>query len=704
MKANSAHSPLLIWLVGLATFALLAAVDILRYVPPLPPMLPFYLKLPVGIPGRAEPLVATGGFRTGSVLQVYFQDEQTIYFSHLANGQEVVSPRITYRPGLAYPCRLEMPALATAGTAPTAKTGILRLVVNDQDVIRHEVNLTPGNRNCVYFGENPVAGVSFGKQFNGEMILPDGPKLQGGASGLFSRQARLRSWLNHHGWHLLPILAASAGAVWLTRRFLPRRIADLPIRTLLGRLTKNSHAWFAAGVLANGIAFSWVLTSGNFSFIYPDAFGAFYDFQAQSLLAGRWDVPEEALGGEAFKVGGKIYGYFGPTPALLRVPFVLTGLGFGLLTRSFLLSYFVAVLFGTYALLRHVTRLMRGADASPAPGLVLLALCATGFGSTLLFLASRAYGYHEALLCGVATAVWSGYFSLRHLATPATRWWVTALVLGTLSVQARPPTGLFALCLLGAVALVQLVAQRSTRSGWRTPLTVGVLAVAGLMSLQGVAYLKFGTFDGAPLQYHVQYTPERIAQFDGKKFHLANLPTNLAAYVSSPGFIVSPRFPYFRFKPVVADRSSAKIDIHEPAAAIPGAMAGLVVLTAFGCASCFGFQSCRPPMVVVGLATLPLLTCLLTFAAISHRYTADFCPPLIIAAMFGVAFIDAKTGIRRVAAIVCVCAATAFSSVLTLGLSLHFQSEVVWGVPDEVHESHRQWGERVDKFFSVPTR
>jgi hypothetical protein len=46
----------------------------------------------------------------------------------------------------------------------------------------------------------------------------------------------------------------------------------------------------------------------------------FYDAQAQSLLHGHIDVPAPAIDREAFVRNGKYYGYFGPTPALLRIP------------------------------------------------------------------------------------------------------------------------------------------------------------------------------------------------------------------------------------------------------------------------------------------------------------------------------------------------------------------------------------------------
>src|SRR5688572_15710864 len=142
-------------------------------------------------------------------------------------------------------------------------------------------------------------------------------------------------------------------------------------------------------------------------------------------------------------------------------------------------------------------------------------MLATGGGSTLLFLGSRVYVYHEAILCGIAFALWSGYFSLRYLESPTRRWWIAALITGVLAVQARPPVGIFASFLLGVVAAKHVIVNSRARAQWRASFSIGVLTVCGLLSLPALAYLKFGTFDVAPVRYHVQYTPDRVARIDG---------------------------------------------------------------------------------------------------------------------------------------------------------------------------------------------
>ena len=117
------------------------------------------------------------------------------------------------------------------------------------------------------------------------------------------------------------------------------------------RGSHRANLAFTATALACLIAFGWLVTLGSFQFIAPDVFGSFYDHQAAVWLKGRWDVPEAALSGEAFVVEGKIFGYFGPTPSLMRLPLVALGLGFSQVTRLCMTLDFAACLVAAYALL-----------------------------------------------------------------------------------------------------------------------------------------------------------------------------------------------------------------------------------------------------------------------------------------------------------------------------------------------------------------
>src|SRR5260370_27525937 len=79
--------------------------------------------------------------------------------------------------------------------------------------------------------------------------------------------------------------------------------------------------WDFIAAALSMVLIAWMVTEGGSKF-FPVAgvLEGFYDAQAASLLHGRIDVPPESLGPEAFVHDGKSYGYFGPTPALARLP------------------------------------------------------------------------------------------------------------------------------------------------------------------------------------------------------------------------------------------------------------------------------------------------------------------------------------------------------------------------------------------------
>lgn len=472
--------------------------------------------------------------------------------------------------------------------------------------------------------------------------------------------------------------------------------------------TLATHRWFAGCAAVALLLFGTILTQGSGNLFTAEQFTDFYDHQAASLLQGRLDVPPEVITFEAFVHEGKSYGYFGLTPALLRLPFAAFHLGIGQLSRAYMLAYFAAMLVAGYLLLLEAGR--RRAVPVPRPWIVVLFVANAGVANTAFFLGSRAYIYHEAILCGVAFALWGVWATLRYLDDPRARWWVAALVTGVLSLHARPPTGLFALTVLGLAA-----GWRAYR-GWRdrataTPasgglagsLTVGLLAVLGVATFNGVSYLKFRTIEGCPLRLNVQYGTDRLARIDGKQFHLSNLPFSANAYLFQPYAQVSRYFPYVRPEsPRPADFPGAKIDMVEPMLGLPFAMPGLLLAAGLGFLGLrAGAAKDRPALLVVWLGVLPVGLSMFAAIAVCHRYTADFVPFLIAAAAGGGAALGHATGRVRFAAGLGLGAATLVAVPLNLALTLQHQGENVWGVPDAVRARYAGLRAQVDRWFGV---
>ena len=162
------------------------------------------------------------------------------------------------------------------------------------------------------------------------------------------------------------------------------------------------------GAALAAVLFTWMLLLGRLDLLHSEGLSGFYDAQAHALLGGHWDIPAGKLGFEAFLIDGKQYMYFGPFPALLRLPIAaVTDSLDGELTQLSMLLAFAVLMVATIRLLWRVRALVRP-DRSltrleqwAIGGFVLV----VGAGSVVMFLASRPVVYHEASLWGVALAV-----------------------------------------------------------------------------------------------------------------------------------------------------------------------------------------------------------------------------------------------------------------------------------------------------------
>ena len=105
---------------------------------------------------------------------------------------------------------------------------------------------------------------------------------------------------------------------------------------------------------------------GRLGFLSPAGMlEEFYDAQAQSLLEGRIDVPPDAIGPEAFVHDGKSYGYFGPTPALARLPLeVFMPAMYGRWSRASMLAASLLAMLSVLLFFRRLERHL-GLDGHP---------------------------------------------------------------------------------------------------------------------------------------------------------------------------------------------------------------------------------------------------------------------------------------------------------------------------------------------------
>ena len=391
----------------------------------------------------------------------------------------------------------------------------------------------------------------------------------------------------------------------------------------------------AAAAIVILIASTFLATQGTWEFFSNGlGFVTFYDYQAASLLEGHWDVPPQAISGEAIIHAGKYYGYFGFAPALPRV--VLNALWparFGMWSHISLLMAMIALIAAFLALAKliEIPRSLR-------PFLMLITIG----GSTAMFVCASGLIYHEAIIWGASLAIW-GYLCFGwYLKTVQFRYLALGALFGAGSFFSRLTSGAgVVLCavLLAASLLIRAwrrapVSLRSAMDWMNIPrprspalhasflLLYAVLVLAGFIRIN---YAKFETYlDQAPVRYNSQYIPARREKIHGTLVHPEFLVFNTANYFDPRHIAIKSKFPYLGLNTQI-ESSSLQLDQVEPYAAFPMAMPALFALSIVGVAALLrpSGQKARRYLLILGPALL-MGVGLLIYADISYRYQHDW--------------------------------------------------------------------------------
>ena len=509
----------------------------------------------------------------------------------------------------------------------------------------------------------------------------------------------------------------------------PRPAPPAIDRLRVGDRRRLRRAWVAATVVVL-VAYTWVLTAGTWDLFQTQFFDDFFDAQARSLFDGRLDVDPEVVGFEGFLVGGKTYMYFGPVPALLRMPVMaFTDALDGRLTTVSMLLAFVLLSGGTFRLACALRPFVRGdapvgrREALATAGLAVAALAGPPF-----FLASAAVVYHEAALWGLALAVLAFDAVLRWAVRPTGRRLVGAVALITAAVLSRQSLGLAPLAALGLACLWYLwrnarakVDDRPRRLDHRArALLAGVdrqaafvLAVALVVPAAasvGLNYAKFGTLLTPPSTAHVHsLVSEDRQEFladNGSLFGLQFAPTTLRQYVRPDGVDIREDFPYLdfpRFGPsAVGDTSFDNLDW---SSSIPASAPALTALTAVAVVAAAragrrrrrGARRARaageappaspagPPWVrILCLGTVAGGFGVVAFGYIANRYLNDLYPAVLVPGIVGFHVLGGRAAgwrsarrprLRRGLAMAAVGGLVVFGALVNTALALAYQRE-----------------------------
>jgi hypothetical protein len=202
-------------------------------------------------------------------------------------------------------------------------------------------------------------------------------------------------------------------------------------------------AWTAGATLPMA-AFAWLLMVARWAPLQRQYYDNFFDLQARAFLDGRWDVPAGSVGFEGFLIDGRTYVYFGPWPALLRLPLLaLTDRFDGRLTTLSMLLAMVVLAVATYRLSMTVRAFVRGGEPVSRGEIVATAgLALAVLAGPPLWLGSLAVVHHEAIFWGLAFTVAAIDAAGRWLLRP-TRWRLCAVgVLGAAALSSRQSVGI----------------------------------------------------------------------------------------------------------------------------------------------------------------------------------------------------------------------------------------------------------------------
>jgi hypothetical protein len=395
-----------------------------------------------------------------------------------------------------------------------------------------------------------------------------------------------------------------------------------------------------------GTVYLWLCTDRSWKLFQPQDFGDIFDHLAISMVHGRLDLPPAVIGTEAFIVDGKHYGYWAPFPALLRIPFALTGSSFWVGHTARTMCWLAAMLslLAACGILDELQRLLHWPARHRAFFSCYLATLA--FGAHIPYLVAGPSTYHESVLWGTTTALGALQLGLVFIRTQKFGVLLGAILLAGMSALSRATTGYGALVgTSGLVAFFWWQARRSpSRTTWSQANRRGIL-LAGLTAVFFVLplyynYARFGSFVSLPYDKHPGVEAWRVEITKHGNFQAVNLWPNARTYFDPTQIDVRPGFPYFHLAAYRA-KPGTQIEHAEAYAGIPAFMTGLCLLAVLGLQGV-----ARDPrlgfLLTGGGASL---FALLTFTAIAHRYEHDLFPLLVLLSAGGALWLGQREGV-----------------------------------------------------------
>jgi len=372
----------------------------------------------------------------------------------------------------------------------------------------------------------------------------------------------------------------------------------------------------------------WVFaTTGGRQIFVKEVLSGAYDSQAEHFLRGNVDVDAEAIGHEAMIVNGKTRMYFGPFPALLRIPLNLVyPAGHGKWSR---LSGFCAGVLALFAFAGLVRTAVCSSPLSPRARDWLCNACVIGFalGSPLLLLLGNLSIYNEAIIWGLALSLAALLFAFRSRQAEG-----NALTRALLGFSLCAGCALLSRVTFGApfILIAPILALGLPRENRLTNIIALVLPLGAAVTFYlWLSYARFGTLTGVNFDYYINPVHSEFAHKFGV-FSPSRIPYSFADYFSV-------RFPSFQREPpfVGADRHSYDYpslysnDFSEVFLPLPWCSPWLVFGALMGITCLIRRNGANVFERATALALFAQFLFILSFFLLAQRYAADLYPFLI---------------------------------------------------------------------------
>ena len=378
----------------------------------------------------------------------------------------------------------------------------------------------------------------------------------------------------------------------------------------------------------------WVFTTtGGRQVFVKEVLGRAYDSQAEHFLRGNVDVDPEAISHEAMIVNDHVRMYFGPFPALLRIPLNLAyPAGHGKWSR---ISGFCAGAVALFAVAGLVGTALRSSPLSSRGRNWLGNACIVGFalGSPLLLLLGNLSIYDEAIIWGLAWSLATLYFTFRSRQADG-----AALTRSLLGFSICAAAALLSRVTFGMpfILIAPLLALRVGREKRLVNLLALFLPLgAGLAFYLWLSYARFGTFTGVNYDYYVNpvhsefahkygiFSPRRIPYSFGDYFSL-----RLPSLERRPPFVAVDRHLYNY--PSLFSNPDSEVYI-----SLLWSSSWLVFAAIMGIVCLVRRKVDLVGWGIIAAALVVQFLCILSYFVLAQRYATDLYPFLVFClAMF----------------------------------------------------------------------